>query len=330
MGAALSSFSSFEATHCLVERATGARTPLSKTLRTYFLYSTWLGCLLLQLPIMWWLLSWEHRRIASFANSPRSKGKIAGMIKAYRISVDDAARPVQEYRSLQEHRSLQDFFTRELKPGARPIAEPSDPSGAVQPADSRVVAFPSAGEAKRLWIKGRGFSVPALLGPGYSPADWQECSILVSRLSPADCHRLHAPVTGRVAKISRQGARFMSSLWVAVHSTLDVMVENERLVMEFDSEAFGPVVMVMIGASDVGTVQPLVKEGAAVAKGDEVGVFEFGGSIVATAFRRGAIEFDADLLAHTRRCCETRVKLGSSLGRAAGGMAGAPAGGAAE
>jgi phosphatidylserine decarboxylase len=51
------------------------------------------------------------------------------------------------------------------------------------------------------------------------------------RLSPADCHRLHAPVAGRVARVARHGSRYMASIWVAVHSALDVMLENERWVM---------------------------------------------------------------------------------------------------
>ncbi|KIZ03055.1 Phosphatidylserine decarboxylase proenzyme [Monoraphidium neglectum] len=118
-------------------------------------------------------------------------------------------------------------------------------------------------------------------------------------------------------------------MWVAVHSSLDVMVENERLIMEFETDAFGPVVMVAIGACDVGTVQPLVKEGARVTKGDEAAVFEFGGSIMATVFRPGSIEFDEDLLQHTSRRCETRALLGTSLGRATRPV-GAPAGRAVQ
>ena len=50
------------------------------------------------------------------------------------------------------------------------------------------------------------------------------------RLTPADCHRLHAPVAGTVAKVARLGRRYMTSEWAAVHSSLDVMLENERWV----------------------------------------------------------------------------------------------------
>jgi phosphatidylserine decarboxylase len=51
-------------------------------------------------------------------------------------------------------------------------------------------------------------------------------------------------VSGRVVQISRHGHRFMTSTWVSTHSNLDVLTENERLVMEFDSPVFGTVVQV--------------------------------------------------------------------------------------
>lgn len=57
------------------------QTPLTKSLRTGLLYNTWIGRLLLRLPLTWWLLSWEHKRIAAYANSPTSKKRIPSMIK---------------------------------------------------------------------------------------------------------------------------------------------------------------------------------------------------------------------------------------------------------
>jgi phosphatidylserine decarboxylase len=65
-----------------------------------------------------------------------------------------------------------------------------------------------------------------------------------TRLSPSDIHRLHASVTGTVVKIAKRGTRFMASEFAAVHSRMDIMVDNERLVMEFDTKEFGTVVQV--------------------------------------------------------------------------------------
>jgi phosphatidylserine decarboxylase len=65
-----------------------------------------------------------------------------------------------------------------------------------------------------------------------------------SRLSPSDIHRLHASVSGRVVRVARRGSRFMASEFAAVHSRMDIMSENDRIVMEFDSREFGTVVQV--------------------------------------------------------------------------------------
>jgi hypothetical protein len=73
---------------------------------------------------------------------------------------------------------------------------------------------------------------------------WLPAPSAPCRLSPCDCHRLFASVSGRVVKISRQGTRFMASMWVSTHSNLDVLTENERLIMEFDNPVFGTVVQV--------------------------------------------------------------------------------------
>jgi phosphatidylserine decarboxylase len=64
------------------------------------------------------------------------------------------------------------------------------------------------------------------------------------RLSPSDIHRLHASVTGTVVKIARRGTRFMGSQFAAVHSHMDIMTENDRIMMEFDIKEFGTVVQV--------------------------------------------------------------------------------------
>jgi phosphatidylserine decarboxylase len=187
------------------------------------------------------------------------------------------------------------------------------------PADSRCVVYPSVDAAHRFWIKGQQFSTCKLMGPGYDRQDhWEHAAIAINRLSPSDIHRLHASVTGTVVKIARRGDKFMASEYVAVHSHMNSMCENERLVMEFETEAFGPVVQVMIGASQVGSVMPLVKEGQRVRKGDEVAVFEYGGSIMATLFGNGTITFDDDVSANSHNGVETLVTYASSLGTATG------------
>lgn len=76
----------------------------------------------------------------------------------------------------------------------------------------------------------------------FSPPVIHHC--FLCRLSPSDIHRLHASVTGRIVRVARRGTRFMASEYAAVHSRMDIMSENDRIVMEFDSREFGTVVQV--------------------------------------------------------------------------------------
>eukprot|EP00878_Enallax_costatus_P008696 GHUV01009090.1.p1 GENE.GHUV01009090.1~~GHUV01009090.1.p1 ORF type:complete len:267 (+),score=54.40 GHUV01009090.1:94-801(+) len=215
------------ATPCLIDRKTGKQLtepmPVGIGIREWLLYRTWIGHLLLLLPTTWWILTWQHHRVARYADSEKSKKGIPSMIKTYQIDASAAEKPVEEYKTLQE------FFTRRLKPGLRPVDQPDNPAHAVQPADSRCVVYPNVDAAHKFWIKGQRFSVRRLLGPGYDTQDhWEHAAIAINRLSPSDIHRLHASVTGTVVKIRTRGNKFMASEYAAVHSHMNSMTENEH------------------------------------------------------------------------------------------------------
>lgn len=84
----------------------------------------------------------------------------------------------------------------------------------------------------------------------------------------------------------------------------------------FDSDHFGQIAMVEIGAFTVGSIQQLFNQGVRVPKGARKGFFELGGSTVVLLFQRGAIRLDEDLCARTEEDIETFVRLGESIGRA--------------
>jgi phosphatidylserine decarboxylase len=75
-------------------------------------------------------------------------------------------------------------------------------------------------------------------------------------------------------------------------------------------------IMVIIGAAEVGSIQFSVKEGDTLRKGQELGLFAYGGSSVVTLFPSGSVAFDADLVSRSLSGIETLVGLGTSLGMA--------------
>lgn len=113
---------------------------------------------------------------------------------------------------------------------------------------------------------------------------------------------------------------------IAVRSDVDVLAANARCAFCLETKEFGDVLFVAIGASDVSTVNLSEKItrrppkdtglGALIERGEEVGIFEFGGSSIVVVFEQGRIKFDADLKETSHQLIEMDVEMGMQLGRA--------------
>ncbi|EON62738.1 phosphatidylserine decarboxylase [Coniosporium apollinis CBS 100218] len=248
--------------------------------------------------------------------SPRSKEKIKGFVDFYHINMDDF-----EPSDIDAYDNFEDFFVRAHKPGSRPIHRKDDPSGAVVVADSRAVVYETVAESKKLWIKGSDFSITNLVMDKQLGPKFADGSVASFRLSPQDYHRYHSPVTGTIKCFrSMPGDYYDVDPW-ALRSDVDILTRNARDYVVIDSEEFGEVLFVAIGAVEVGTVKihdEWQKPGSKITKGDELGIFQFGGSSIIVAFQKGRIQFDEDLLSVSRRAIAMDVEVGMSLGRAVG------------
>lgn len=214
-----------------------------------------------------------------------------------------------------EYKTFNEFFYRKLKPGSR-VPESPNSKIITSPADSRATTFNDISLATKIWIKSRSFSIQKLLGDEYSRGDYDECSIAVFRLAPQDYHRFHSPVDGIIqAPIFIQGEYYTVNP-MAIRSDLDVFGENIRVVIPIETEHFGRVLVIAVGAMMVGSTVLTVSKGDAVKRADELGYFKFGGSTVLVLFERGKIEFDSDLVANSLDCTETLVRVGMSVGHA--------------
>lgn len=108
----------------------------------------------------------------------------------------------------------------------------------------------------------------------------------------------------------------MPRVQLVVNSSLDVFGRNRRCVAELTDTPVGDVMMVIVGAAEVGSIRFSVDVGAELEKGQELGLFAYGGSSVVTLFASGSVAFDADLHSRSLEGVETLVQLGTSLGRA--------------
>lgn len=148
---------------------------------------------------------------------------------------------------------------------------------------------------------------------------WENGAVSCFRLSPQDYHRYHSPVSGVITWFKQIGGEYYGVDPLAVCSSLDVLAKNDRTCIEITTREFGRVLFVAIGAEDVGKIKindKFQKQGSHVKKGDELGLFEFGGSSIVVAFEPGKIKWDKDLVLWSNRRIMVDIEVGMSIGRA--------------
>ena len=191
--------------------------------------------------------------------------------------------------------SFNAWFTRALKPGARTF-DP-DPKGFLSPCDGKISETGLLHENRILQAKGKDYSLQDLL------ANDPVCEQLVSGyfstiyLSPKDYHRIHMPLGGRLQRMIHVPGRLFSVAPYTVRQVPRLFARNERVISIFETDS-GPLVMVLVGAMLVSstqtvwagevtptknkevTVKDYPDEEITLAKGDEMGRFNMGSTVI--------------------------------------------------
>lgn len=146
-----------------------------------------------------------------------------------------------------------DFFTRELKEGARPICPQAD--SLVSPADGAISQLGSITDGRIFQAKGHSFSATELLGGDYSlSAPFMGGQFATVYLSPRDYHRVHMPVTGTLREMIYVPGKLFSVNQTTAENVPELFARNERVVCIFDTE-YGPMAMVLVGAMIVASIE---------------------------------------------------------------------------
>ena len=240
-----------------------------------------------------------NRIYGFFQRTRESRRRIPEFIRRLGIDAREAAQPVDQYRTLD------DFFTRKLRPDARPV-DPN-PLHLISPADGRTLAYPEVDGELR--VKGSRVPLPDLLGDEALARRFQGGAAVVVRLAPADYHRFHFPGSGTASRARRIGAGLHSVHPVALEAGAPSF-RNKRMITELDTEVFGKLLLVEVGALIVGTIVQTYRPGP-VKRGQEKGLFRFGGSTVVLLAEPGRLKLDKDLV--EAGDLETMVKVGTRI-----------------
>ncbi|KAJ7224252.1 phosphatidylserine decarboxylase-domain-containing protein, partial [Mycena pura] len=257
------------------------------------------------------LLKEQSVKEGKLYDSPESAASISSFVATYSLSTDELLEP-----DITKYKTFNDFFSRKLKPGARPVDNVDDPLAICSAADCRLTVFQTMDIAKEFWVKGREFTIPNLLGvdPASEKAStFDGSSVAIFRLAPADYHRFHCPIDGTVGETKHiPGQYYTVNPQVVNEPGFDVFTANTRSILYLTHAATGlPVAFVAIGALLVGSIcwTNGGEQGKIVKRGDELGYFAYGGSTVVALFPKGVIEFDADLASNSMVPVETLVKV---------------------
>ena len=208
-----------------------------------------------------------------------------------------------------KYKSYNDFFTRRIKAGAR-IMDMA-PAHFISPCDSKLSIYPITGNGC-FTIKHTRYTMASLLQDKQLAAAFEGGTLLVFRLAVDDYHRFCYPADGCVVTRRRIPGRLHTVMPIA-NDYYPIYKENTREYCVIDTERFGRVVMMEVGALMVGRIVNFEVD-AQVERGQEKGCFEFGGSTIVLAFEKDRIRVDEDLLNHSARGFETIVKYGEKIG----------------
>lgn len=197
------------------------------------------------------------------------------------VDIEDCRVPSEGFTSFNQ------FFTRSLCEGARPIAAPDDRAALVSPADCELWKFPAPLTAKtNLEVKGQDYDVASLLGESPLAERFEGGSALFCFLMPNYYHRFHAPISGKII-----AAQQLGGLYFGARGFISHFFEYRRGFYIVDlGEGMGLLALVAIGNATIASVNFTCKVGQSIGKGEEIGYFAYGGSIIAMLFEADLFE----------------------------------------
>ena len=232
---------------------------------------------------------------------------IAWFVKRYGVNMAEAANP-----DITSYKTFNDFFTRPLKAGARPLAE----AEFICPVDGAISQFGAIEKDQIFQAKGHHYSTLALVaGQQDLASKFENGHFACLYLSPKDYHRIHMPCAGTLKSMAYVPGDLFSVNPTTAANVPNLFARNERVVCEFESEKHGTFVMVLVGATIVGSMATVwhdaengiinpprsstvrtwsyANKNITLNQGDEMGRFLLGSTVV-MLFEKDALQFNGD------------------------------------
>jgi len=223
--------------------------------------------------------------------------------KSFKVDLEEAINP-----DPNSYNTFNEFFTRELKPELRPIAN----TQIVSPVDGTISQFGDIKNGLVMQAKGIDYSLDKLLGNNAErTAKYENGQFITIYLSPRDYHRIHMPCSGTLLEQTHVPGRLFSVAKHTVNTVKGIFARNERVIASFDTE-YGPMAMILVGAINVAAIETVwhglitPPKGETVTsknyngkdikieKGKEMGRFNMGSTVI-LLFENGAPKLSESL-----------------------------------
>ncbi len=242
-------------------------------------------------------------KLASAQAGGLTTSVIRWFVGRYGVNMAEAANP-----DIASYTSFNDFFTRPLKAGARPLAD----ADFLCPVDGAISQFGRIHQDRIFQAKGHNYSTHTLVGGDRDLAiQFQDGEFATLYLSPRDYHRIHMPCDGRLTRMIYVPGALFSVNPTTARGVPGLFARNERVVCVFENDEIGPFVLVLVGATIVGSMATVwqgqinpprpgkIREWdyapgqVTLKKGDEMGRFLLGSTVV-MLFPKKRIRFTPD------------------------------------
>ncbi len=240
-----------------------------------------------------------------------SANKVPGFVKNFNIQMDDY-RPGSKNHFLKEYSylSFNEFFIREFEKGKREFVQESSKMPAFS--EARYFGYEKIDSQTLYPVKGQYLKAQDLIGDKFGN-DFMDGPFMIARLCPVDYHRYHYPDNGKTLEHFFIHGDYHSVNPIALKIKNDILIKNERRVSILETQNFGKIAYIEVGATCVGKIIQSFDETQSFKRGDEKGYFLFGGSTVIVLGQKGFWKPTDLMLENTRNGIETYYQLGSEI-----------------
>ena len=269
-----------------------------------------------------WFVRWCYEKkigrfFLNYFFSKRNFNILYGLYKNSKFSLKQIHKDIREYSvdmdlfNESEFRSYSDFFLRTFKPNIRMFPSHENELGAI--GEGRVLAFNQLSESLKFPVKGKFLNASSLLQNRELAQKFDNGPLIIIRLCPIDYHHFHFPDNGKITSRYRVGGQFHSVNVLALKNKEDIFLQNEREITILETDNFGTIAMIEVGAMCVGKIKQDFRKSTSFKRGERKGHFEFGASTVIILGQENRFKISEDIIENSQKNIESYIKLGDTV-----------------